>query len=391
MSDCPFGYRIVGPVWGMREPVIAASAFAGYSRCDERIDVCKEVYLSAFSFGQDFLDLLKTTSSAAGFAGSCCASWLWWDVDRATDLEHALRDARRIAGTVGERFQVDDELLCFFSGAKGFHVGLPTCLWQPEPSTAFNRIARRFAEAIAERAGVRIDTGVYDKVRAFRAPNSRHPKTGLYKRRLKLDELTGLCLDAIVDSAKHPEPFELPTPAGRSEKAAADWLDAVRAIEREAEEKVRRRAIANGNGSPKLNRLTLEFIRDGAGKGDRHRLLFSAAANLAEFGCPYALAHSLLTEAALDTGLTPSDVRRQIDCGLSHDSTRCVNLAGDQGNDKPTASPALPACPRFHFIDAKGRPCSDREANLWTWEGAPRWFAVAERSIPTVSSKVEVT
>jgi len=47
-------------------------------------------------------------------------------------------------------------------------------------------------------------------------------------------------------------------------------------------------------------------------------LLFSAAANLAELGCPPALAHELLTEAGRDAGLSPSEVRRQIDCGLRH-------------------------------------------------------------------------
>jgi len=46
--------------------------------------------------------------------------------------------------------------------------------------------------------------------------------------------------------------------------------------------------------------------------------LFSAAANLGEFNCPPALAHALLTEAGLDSGLSPSDVRRQIECGLNH-------------------------------------------------------------------------
>ena len=78
----------------------------------------------------------------------------------------------------------------------------------------------------------------------------------------------------------------------------------------------RRAALASGNGDARLNRQTLDFIRDGAATGDRHRLLFSAAANLAEFGCPTSLAHALLSEAALDSGLKPSDVRRQIDCGL---------------------------------------------------------------------------
>ncbi|NOY29641.1 MAG: DNA primase, partial [Planctomycetes bacterium] len=41
-----------------------------------------------------------------------------------------------------------------------------------------------------------------------------------------------------------------------------------------------------------------------------------AAANLAEFGCPAPLAHALLTEPGLDSGLAPKEVRRQIDCGV---------------------------------------------------------------------------
>ncbi len=46
--------------------------------------------------------------------------------------------------------------------------------------------------------------------------------------------------------------------------------------------------------------------------------LFRAAANLAEFDGPPALAHALLTEAALDSGLTPSETRCAIDGGLAH-------------------------------------------------------------------------
>jgi hypothetical protein len=46
-------------------------------------------------------------------------------------------------------------------------------------------------------------------------------------------------------------------------------------------------------------------------------MLFSAAANLQELNCPAELAHALLTPAARDSGLTPADIRRQIDCGLS--------------------------------------------------------------------------
>ncbi len=112
-----------------------------------------------------------------------------------------------------------------------------------------------------------------------------------------------------------PTPFDVPQVTRTSEAAAADWQAAADQGAREGEAKAQRRAA--GNGSPILNRSTLAFIRDGAGTGDRHRLLFSAAANLAEFGCTPALAVALLEESALDSGLSPKDVRRQVECGLA--------------------------------------------------------------------------
>ncbi|HEY2159261.1 MAG TPA: hypothetical protein VGH33_26785 [Isosphaeraceae bacterium] len=64
--------------------------------------------------------------------------------------------------------------------------------------------------------------------------------------------------------------------------------------------------------------LTREFIREGAVEGEREKRLFQAAANLAELDCPAELAHALLTESALDSGLTPGETRRAIDCGIAH-------------------------------------------------------------------------
>jgi hypothetical protein len=220
-------------------------------------------------------------------------------------LGDALKDTRRLALALDERYcPRDDDLLVLFSGSKGFHLGLPTCLWGLDPSPQFHQTARHFAQRVAERAGVATDAGVYDKVRAFRAPNSRHPKTGLHKRRFTLDELTGLSLERIVELSREPAPFDLPEPSGTSDTAAADWQEAADQVAAETEAKTARRA---SGAAPTLNRSTLDFIRQGADQGDRHRLLFSAAANLAEFGCPPPLAVALLEESALDCGLPPSD------------------------------------------------------------------------------------
>ncbi len=312
--DFHYGFRIVGSCSEPRRLVDAGAAFAAYAACDKLAEVNREAYLSAFRFDQDFRRHLEETGSTADFAGACWSPWLWFDLDAEGDLPRAQAEAEALAEILATRYAVPaDVLLLFFSGSKGFHLGLPTALWSPEPSADFHRIARRFAERLAELAGVTIDTGVYDRVRAFRSPNSRHPKTGLHKRRLTFAELSGPLAD-ILELAKTPAPFDLPPAPAANNQAAADWEAAAERVAIEAEAKAARRAAG---GMPTLNRSTLEFIRQGAAAGDRHRLLFSAAANLGEFGCPPALAVALLEEPGLDSGLRPKDVHRQIQCGLA--------------------------------------------------------------------------
>ncbi|MFM9966329.1 MAG: DNA primase, partial [Planctomycetaceae bacterium] len=183
MTTNDLGFRIVGPCTNERRLVDWQAAFVGYAALDERAEVNREAYLSAFTFGDDFRRHLDATDSTKGFDGVCGAEFVWFDIDREGDLETARRDAARLCLRLIERYSLDDDgPLIFFSGSKGFHVGLPTDLWQPSASLTFHRTARRLAEGLAAAVQVTIDGGVYDKVRAFRAPNSRHPKTGLHKR-----------------------------------------------------------------------------------------------------------------------------------------------------------------------------------------------------------------
>lgn len=311
-----FGFRIVGSCQGERRLVDSAAAFSGYAQCDSRAGVEREAYLSAFAFGDDFAELLTRTGSTRGYTGATWSPWLWFDIDR-DEIEAATLDCRRLVAWLVDRYGLaGDELLIFYSGSKGFHVGLPTGLWLPEPSRLFHRFCRRLAEAVAAAVGVAVDVGVYDAVRAFRAPNSRHPKTGRHKRRLTLDELLGLKPARIIELAGSPERFDLPPAPQPNGQAGRDWQQAVGVVEGQLAAAATRRQ--SGAVPAALNRSTQAFIRDGAEPGDRHRLLFAAAANLAEFGCSFELAFALLSEAALDSGLRPAEVRRQIECGLAH-------------------------------------------------------------------------
>lgn len=360
-SDFRYGFRIVGACFEERRLVDAAAALSAHATCDDRAEVDREAYLSAFQFGDDFAAHLKETGSTAGFSGACWSPWIWFDID-AEELHDAHQEAGGLADFLIERYGINPgELLVFFSGSKGLHVGLPTSLWSPEPSADFHRTARRFAKRLAELASVTIDAGVYDRVRAFRAPNSRHPKTGLHKRRLLFSELLGP-LDAILELARTPEPFVMPEPTGTNETAAADWQTAIELVAREDEAKAARRAT----GTPTLNRATLVFIREGAANGDRHRLLFSAAANLGEFRCPPGLAVALLEEPALDSGLPPKEVRRQIECGLSAAGSSILAKATHQSDAEgpqtgPDGSGAAkpPGCEMDDSGGSEGPSCQE--------------------------------
>ena len=269
--ETTYGFRIVGACTQERRLVDWRAAFSGYANLDERIDTTAEAYLSAFVFGDDFRSHLELNGSTKGFDGFCGGDFLWFDMDRA-DLETARLDAARLVSFIIERYRLDDDgLLIFFSGSKGFHIGLATDVWKPSASMTFSTTARRLAEGLAGSARVVIDSGVYDKVRAFRAPNSRHPKTGLHKRALTFNELTRLSVERIQDLARGPMAFEIPIVLAQCEQAGTDWKDAARLVETETEATRQRRLTSNRSG--KLNRATLDFIRNGAGAGERHRIL----------------------------------------------------------------------------------------------------------------------
>lgn len=312
----PLGFRAVGSVSARRRLVDHRRAFVAACELDPRYEPDRESYLSHFVFGPELAAHFERTASEAGFIGPCSAGWIFFDLDRADDLSAALRDARLLAGFILDRFRTldDDGVLAFFSGGKGAHIGIPSTLWDATPSVDYAATAGRFLQGLADAAGVVIDRSVYSKTRLFRAPNSRHAKTGLYKRRLTFDELMHLKLAAILDRAREPAAFDPPRPAAADPIAVADWRAAGQAAERRAAD--RKASYPTG----RLTATTRRFIREGAVDGERALMVFKAAANLAESGAPLDLARDLLTEAGLDSGLPPREVERQITTGHTHGS-----------------------------------------------------------------------
>jgi hypothetical protein len=317
----PYAFRILGPLDGPRKRVEAVAARAAYRRCDPRAQVDKEAYLSHFHFDESFREYLATTGSTRGFVGATWAEELVFDIDRENDMTAALDDTRRLVMSLVQVHAVPPHgMTVCFSGNKGFHVALPTRLWLADGGPSFHRVAGVFAVRLATTAEVRIDSSVYDRVRAIRAPNSRHPKTGLHKRHVPMEMLETATSGQVIELASQPAVFEAPDCNSLPivDSLVLEWATAKQTLAAEEAAVAERRAsLMAGLAKPTLNRLTMEIIRgESIEPGDRHRLIYSAARDLAENGAPRHLIDSLLRESALDTGLPPREVDRQLECGF---------------------------------------------------------------------------
>lgn len=320
----PYGFRIIGGPENPRKRVEWHAAFEAYAAADERALVTEGGFLSAFTFPEEFRQHLAETRSTKGYAGPCAAPWLWFDVDREPDvggLESALADTRRLCSKLPELYGVSEGgLLVFLSGGKGFHVGLPTSGFGVPAGPNAHRTAAAFVEATAARCEVRVDLTIFDRVRAFRAPNVRHLKTGLHKRRFTVEELLRFPLEKLLDLARAPEAFELPGPEATrcGPELPAAWHEAERKADAiEAGVEALRGAVRRGDEAPMLSRHSLEFIRQGCAVGERHNRLYSAAANLGEFRSVRDLATAILRPVGEELGLSPRDVGAAIENGLA--------------------------------------------------------------------------
>lgn len=310
-----FGFRALGRE-AERKETVWQSAFRAHVEADFRAMTAVECYLSHFMFPDEFRAHLATTGSTAGYTGPTWLQWLVFDIDVADDIDEALRQVRRLAAWLVDRFKLEpDDLMFFYSGSKGFHVLLPSSLWDGQPAASFHDYARRFAETLAINADSKIDSGVYARVNLLRAPNSKHRKTGRFKVQLRYDELLNLKPEAIFEIAAEPREGWIPEPVGVNSEAADCWREIVKLVDDDKAGSAERRS---SNGAAKLNPTTRAVLVEGSFVGDRHRELFSSAANLAEFGSVEELAFALLTPCGLNSGLSPSEVQRQIACGLKH-------------------------------------------------------------------------
>lgn len=97
----------------------------------------------------------------------------------------------------------DEDIQLFFSGAKGFHIIIDYKILGLEPKENLNMDFKKFALWLQENTNCQIiDTGIYDRRRLLRVPNTINSKTGLYKVPITKELLDTFSLSNMLAYAK---------------------------------------------------------------------------------------------------------------------------------------------------------------------------------------------
>jgi hypothetical protein len=161
----------------------------------------RETYCTYFRYDEQMEKHFKEKESVSGYQGPAYADWLPIDID-SQNLQEA-QDNLTILVRNLQDYEIDMNACRFyFSGAKGFHVMIPSGIFGAKPSADIHKRFRKVALSLSK--GINIDTSIYDKTRIFRLANTINAKTNLYKIELYPFEAMSLSIEDIRERAKEP-------------------------------------------------------------------------------------------------------------------------------------------------------------------------------------------
>jgi hypothetical protein len=128
--------------------------------------------------------------SVAGYPGPAWAEFLPFDFDDGRDPAKAVAEAAHFVRHWEKEWKISPEALrIYWSGMKGISIEVPGILFGGfEPCTEIAGYLRALAAMMAPNAET-LDTKIYEKMRLWRVPNTKHGGSGLYKVRLTAKEL----------------------------------------------------------------------------------------------------------------------------------------------------------------------------------------------------------
>ena len=223
--------------------------------------------------------------SVKGYKGESKADFFAADFDHKPDFSKALEDARQTVRRWEAVYGVPvGGLRYYFSGLKGVHVEIPEVLFgglEPGRDTAA-RLKAVAREMLGQSETA--DFGIYDTTRLWRTPNTKHPKSGLYKVPLYPNEFFNSGFEEIRKLATECRVGFVHTDPSEFEPVS----ELVRLWERSRDENIDERH----------ERLDTAEILNGVPEGERDSKLFKLACKLRGADVPQDMAEELVAKAA---------------------------------------------------------------------------------------------
>lgn len=156
-----------------------------------------DCFMTWLRFTEDLLNYTQENTSpttgrpsVAGYPGPAWAEFLPFDFDEKRDPAKAVTEAAHFVRHWEKEWDILPEALrIYWSGMKGISIEVPAALFGGfEPCTDIAKKLKVMAIKMAPNAET-LDTSIYEKMRLWRVPNTKHSSSGLYKIPLTTKEL----------------------------------------------------------------------------------------------------------------------------------------------------------------------------------------------------------
>jgi KaiC/GvpD/RAD55 family RecA-like ATPase/uncharacterized protein (UPF0332 family) len=174
-------------------------------------------YYSMFYFTDAVNDYIEQTidpktgkNTIKGYAGNHGFTQLWIDIDvtrhddNDNNIKQAAESTRTIIASIMKKFAVPaDAFVIYFSGKKGFHVGIDTRIFNGDTylSEYTDKVAKLMVKSLVDNHPD-VDYVIYNCTRIFRCPYSKHKDTGMFKIPIHFNTLNEMKLDKIKGLAR---------------------------------------------------------------------------------------------------------------------------------------------------------------------------------------------
>jgi len=237
-------------------------------------------FSSHYQYGEEIVRYVEETGSIRGYNGPMMADAIVWDFD-SSNIADVFSDVVELIDRLYSMTGDYNSIRLYFSGNKGMHVYfLSADIRAMGKSVKIPTVVKYVAMDIAQGLST-CDESIYDRTRIIRIVNSKHPKSGMYKAYIGVEDFLQMPDDERIEYPKQQR--EAPEDGHYTH---AEYISNAIAY-----------ALNNDNevNKPKTGRMDLlEGVYEGFSHGNRNVGLTSLAGILHSKGLSKDLVRGLL-------------------------------------------------------------------------------------------------